>query len=174
MGFLRAARVVASLVLVAACGSSFSSVSGGDGGGSDGGGDATTNDGASDAPGDVPSGDDGPASCPDVSGHYTLSAVGATGCGDLSLAGTECIKQTVCDIAFQSTIATGAGGIDGDATLESDGSFANAALKEGSANRSGCSGTWTAGTSTMTVDCGSTGTPQSCVVALQRTASKCP
>jgi hypothetical protein len=45
-------------------------------------------------------------------------------------------------------------------------------LREGTANRTGCTGTWNAGT--MTVDCGGTNTSQSCVVDLVRVSDTCP
>jgi hypothetical protein len=57
--------------------------------------------------------------------------------------------------------------------LQGDGSFDGAALTEGTVDRTGCTGTWDATTSTMTVDCGGTGSSQSCVVALTQTGTKC-
>ena len=137
-------------------------------------GDATAGDAASDGVGGGgDSATDGPAPpCPDESGLYTMSAVDAQGCGNLNLLALECIQQSGCDIMFQSRVTAAAGpGIDGDPALQSDGSFSNGALKEGTVSRSGCTGAWDATTSTLTVDCGGTGSSQSCVVALKRTAS---
>ena len=170
---------------------------GGEGGRGDGGAgpDSTANDGASsdapmetasesaaDSPADVVAdvqasdapGDGAAVPCPDVSGLYNMSAVDATGCGDLNLLALECIKQSTCSIVFQSRVTAAGSGIDGDPALQSDGSFANGALKEGTSSRSGCAGTWDGSTSTMTVDCGGKGSSQSCVVALTRKAGKCP
>jgi hypothetical protein len=63
--------------------------------------------------------------------------------------------------------------INGDPTLQTNGSFANGALTEGTVNRTGCTGSWDGATSTMTVDCVGTGSSQACVVALRRTGIRC-
>jgi hypothetical protein len=141
------------------------------------GGDA--NDGApstqdaSDASSDAPV-----APCPDVRGAYSITAVDATGCGSsLNTGASQCIRQgqqTTCGITLQSMPSGGGNrAINGDATLQSDGSFSGAALMEGPLNRTGCTGTWDAANSTMTVDCGGTGSSQACVLALRRTGSMC-
>jgi hypothetical protein len=104
-----------------------------------------------------------------------MTVVDGAGCGNLNRLALECVVQTTCTIQFQSRVAAaGVTGIDGDPTLQSDGTFAGAALKEGTVNRTGCTGAWDGSTSTMTVDCGGTGTSQSCEVALTRTALTCP
>jgi hypothetical protein len=103
-----------------------------------------------------------------------LTLVEAQGCGDLNPLAPQCIVQDVCNIQFQSNGSTGnQPAINGDPTLQQDGSFSNGALQEGSGNRTGCTGTWNAALSTMTVDCGGTGSSQACVVALKRTGSVC-
>jgi hypothetical protein len=140
--------------------------------------DATANDGspgtdASDAADEAPA-----APCPDVSGAYAITVVEGQGCITLDANAPQCIRQGqqgACDIVFQSQ-ASGGGAfpaINGDPALQGDGSFTNGALKEGTLNRTGCTGTWDGTTSTMTVDCGGTGSSQACVVALKRTAAKC-
>jgi hypothetical protein len=135
-----------------------------------------TSEGAADVviTGDAPA--DGPtAPCPTVGGAYTLTLVEAQGCGDLNALAPQCIVQDVCAIQFQSNPSGGTKpAINGDPTLQQDGSFTGGALKEGTGNRTGCTGTWNAALSTMTVDCGGTGSSQACVVALKRVADKCP
>jgi hypothetical protein len=173
---------------------------GGEGGGADarpdvgpGGDDAATGDAkadvggeaAADGPseaaadvvttGDAPS--DGPAApCPTVAGAYTVTLVEAQGCGDLNPLAAQCIVQDVCTIQFQSNPSPSSvkAALNGDPTLAQNGSFSGAALKEGTGNRTGCTGTWNGALSTMSVDCGGTGSSQACVVALTRTGDKCP
>jgi hypothetical protein len=182
--------------LAAACGGASNT---GLGGGSDAGGDVRASggddamaadsagdgqnegsvDGSSDGPGDAPSGgdaaNDGPAAaCPIVGGLYSMTVVDGAGCGDLNPLAVECIVQTSCAIQLQSKVAAAGRGIDGDTTVQSDGSFAGAALTEGTVKRGGCTGAWDATTSTMTVDCGGTGSSQACEVNLMRTALACP
>ena len=183
--------------LAAACGGTSST---GLGGGSDAGGDMRASgdddamaadsaggdvqnegsvDGSNNSPGDAPSGgdaaSDGPApACPTVGGLYSMTVVDGAGCGNLNPLAVECIVQTSCAIQLQSKVAAAGGGIDGDTTVQSDGSFAGAALTEGTVKRSGCTGAWDVATSTMTVDCGGTGSSQACEVNLVRTALACP
>jgi hypothetical protein len=107
--------------------------------------------------------------CPDQHGAYSISLSGQ-GCGNLSATGPECITQNACAITF----TTSAGGLAGTAALGMDGSFTGAAINEGTSNRTGCTGTWDPGTSTLTVDCGGVGSSQSCIATLMRTASMCP
>jgi hypothetical protein len=123
---------------------------------------------ASDAQGDV-----APPPCPDVHGAYAITPVEAQGCGSsINASATQCIRQTACGITFQSNGSNKA--INGDPALQGDGAFTGAALTEGSLMRTGCTGTWNAATSTMTVDCGGTGSSQACVVSLVRTGATCP
>lgn len=173
--------------LVGACGGSSNT---GLGGGGDAGADvrasgddaAMAADGAGDvqnSPGDAANGgdtaNDSPAAaCPTVGGLYSMTVVDGAGCGDLNPLAVECIVQTTCAIQLQSKVTAAGAGIDGDTTVQSDGSFAGAALKEGTANRTGCTGAWDAATSTMTVDCGGTASSQACEVSLARTALGCP
>jgi hypothetical protein len=138
---------------------------------------SATNDGlaspgdASDAASDAPA-----APCPDVHGAYTITAVDATGCGNsFNVGARQCIRQgqsAACGIQFQSTGGSTVA-INGEATLKNDGSFSDAALTEGTLNRTGCTGTWDPGTSSLTVDCGGTGSSQACVLSLQRTGATC-
>jgi hypothetical protein len=140
-----------------------------------------------DANGAVPDADDGASSmqdaasdapeaaCPDVHGAYAIVAIDATGCGaSLNTSAPECITQSACGITFQSNGSGGANrAINGDAMLGGKGNFLGAALKEGDLNRTGCTGSWNAANSTMTVDCGGTGSLQACVLAVHRTSSAC-
>jgi hypothetical protein len=152
-----------------------------------GGDDATSTDGAlasdggDDGASPTPDGSDaaidapGPT-CPDLSGGYSVTVVEGQGCGDLNASAPQCIRQGtqgVCDILFQSAVPAGVPAINGDPSLQNDGSFANGALTEGTVNRTGCTGSWDSATSTMTVDCGGTGSSQACVLALRRTGSRC-
>ena len=113
--------------------------------------------------------------CPNVFGTYSVSIMGQ-GCSDLNASAPQCIKgtSTVCAAHFVSVPASGPGAVNGQASLMSDGSFANAMLLFGSVQRSGCVGTWDPATSTMTADCGGIGSSQSCVVTLTRTSTSCP
>jgi hypothetical protein len=120
-----------------------------------------------------------PPPCPDVHGAYSITPVEGQGCGgSFSASAPQCIRQgqsSACGITFQSTVSGGANkAINGDASLQSDGTFSGAALTEGALGRTGCTGTWSAGTSTLTVDCGGTGSSQACVLSLVRTAATCP
>jgi hypothetical protein len=145
---------------------------------SDGGDDGAGNDGTSSQPdGSDAASDVAAPPCPDVSGAYSIAPVEAQGCKDLNLTAPQCIRQGQqgpCDISFQSNTSGGAvPAINGDPTLQSDGSFTGGALTEGTQNRTGCTGSWNAMTSTMTVDCGGTGSMQACVVTLVRTGNRC-
>jgi hypothetical protein len=120
-----------------------------------------------------------PPPCPDVHGAYSITPVEGQGCGgSFSASAPQCIRQgqsSACGITFQSTVSGGGNkAIDGDASLQNDGTFSGAALTEGTLGRTGCTGTWSAGTSTLTVDCGGTGSSQACVLSLVRTAATCP
>ena len=158
------------ILVVAACGGTSTDLLGdggasGDGaaGGDGGNGDGGTRDGA------IVRGDGG-GSCPDLGGSYSLSHTG-DGCGDLSTDVIECLQQ---DNACRAQIKVGGGGgtgLEAAVTVGSDGSFDGANVKLGSADRSGCTGTWDQGSSTLTIDCGGTGTSQSCVVTLTRTST---
>jgi hypothetical protein len=137
------------------------------------------NDGALSTPdaGDATS-DAAAPPCPDMRGAYAITAVDATGCGNsLNASARECIRQgvtTACGITLQSMVSGGGNvAINGDATLQDNGSFSGAALTEGMSNRTGCTGTWDAGSSTLTVDCGGTSATQACVLALRRTGATC-
>jgi hypothetical protein len=101
--------------------------------------------------------------------------VDAKGCGDsVGIAATQCIRQTACGITFLSPMLTnGKSGINGSTSVQSNGDFDGAALTEGILDRTGCTGTWDAATSSMTVDCGGTAALQACVLALKR-GGACP
>jgi hypothetical protein len=116
------------------------------------------------------------APCPDVSGAYSLTIIEGAGCGDLNASARQCIRQSkgTCDIQLSSPVSGGSiAAINGNASIDKAGSFDSAALTEGTLNRTGCTGSWNAATSTMTVDCGGTGSSQACVVALHRTNTLC-
>ncbi len=149
-----------------------------DSGGTDGAlGEAGDSGGSGDSGGPGDSGGDAPTDasrpCPIVGGAYSIMLIDNAGCGNFNSNAPQCIVQTACTISFSSVVSAGFPAINGDPTLQNDGSFTFGALKEGNVNRTGCTGTWTAGTSTMTVDCGGMGSSQSCVVALTRTNTKC-
>ena len=133
----------------------------GDGGSSNGDGGGTRDGGAR--------GDGG--SCPDVGGSYSISHSG-DGCGDLSADATECVQQdNTCRAQIKPSGGGGGLGVEATVTIGADGSFEGANVKLGSTDRSGCTGTWDDSTSTLTIDCGGTGTSQSCVVTLTRTST---
>jgi hypothetical protein len=125
---------------------------------------------ASDAPSDAPP-------CPDVHGAYTITAVQGQGCGtSFDMSAPECVVQAplpTCDISFASSSDAGSA-INGRASLQNDGSFSGAAITEGTLGRTGCTGVWMAGSSTLRVDCGGVDSGQACVLDLVRAASSCP
>jgi hypothetical protein len=135
-----------------------------------------TTDAASEAGPDdaAPSKDAATADCPNVAGAYAVVLVDAVGCGDLSLMASQCIQQDTqgCAITFVSQGSSNTAAINGNATLQGR-SFTGAQLKEGTVDRSGCSGIWDATTATLTVDCGGVGSAQSCVASLRRTGARC-
>jgi hypothetical protein len=151
-------------------------MSGGDSGrGGDSGGSGDTGS-AADTGGGVDTGGGGDSgACPDITGSYGQISRQGQGCGDLNERAPECIvlAQRVC--AFQLTSVTPAGmpAVNGAVLLQSDGSFSNAALQEGSVQRTGCAGQWDAATQTLTIDCGGMGSSQSCIVTMVRTGSTC-
>ncbi len=127
--------------------------------GTKGGGDA------GDAGGDAPA-------CPDEHGAYSVSVSGA-GCGDLDPTAAQCVQQVGCSVSFISNPAGAQRALNGSTAIGADGSFASAAITEGSTSRSGCTGTWDNTSQTLTVDCGGTGSSQSCVATLTRTGATC-
>jgi hypothetical protein len=128
---------------------------GGTGGGKEGGG-----------------GGDSGGACPDEAGRYTMTIAGA-GCGNLSTNNDECVTQSACTI---NAFALGMGGNGLEAsniTIDMLGAFSMAPVKEGNAARGGCVGTWDDAKSTLTIDCGGTGSTQSCIVTLTRSSTSC-
>jgi hypothetical protein len=97
------------------------------------------------------------------------------GCGDLNTSVPQCIVAGAgaCDDQLLSQGAAGAA-INGTVTVDMSGAFSIGALTEGSTQRVGCTGTWNAAASQLTVDCGGVGTSQSCVATLTRTGNTCP
>lgn len=80
---------------------------------------------------------------------------------------TVCITQQACAITLQGTT------LSGTITVGPDGSFSSGAVREGAADRSGCVGGWSSGSSTLTIDCGGKETSQSCEAVLTRAALTC-
>jgi hypothetical protein len=111
--------------------------------------------------------------CPDEHGAYSIVLAGQ-GCGDLNASALQCITQSSCAITLTSTSPAGGQALNGTASLDVAGAFTSAAISEGTANRTGCVGTWSAATSTLTVDCGGVGSSQSCRATLARTSMSCP
>jgi hypothetical protein len=111
--------------------------------------------------------------CPDELGAYTVTTAGA-GCGDLAAGAPQCIKPgaTTCQVQLVSQGAAGSA-LNGTVDLDMSGSFASGAVKEGSVQRTGCTGAWNAAMSQLTVDCGGVGSSQSCIATLARTGA-CP
>ncbi|WP_205287559.1 hypothetical protein, partial [Escherichia coli] len=150
--------------------------------GSDGGSDSASGDsgnGNDSATNDSGNGNDsggGPdaAACPDESGAYTVMLSGQ-GCGDANANTSQCIKQMSCDITFSSVAPNpnSKTALNGMAAIAIDGSFMNAAIKEGTVNRTGCVGVWDGTKQTLTIDCGGVNTSQSCRAVLTRTKALC-
>jgi hypothetical protein len=111
------------------------------------------------------------AVCPDELGAYAVTTAGG-GCGDLIAGAQQCIQAstTACQVQFFSQGVAGPA-LNGTVNLDVSGDFANGFVSEGTAMRAGCTGTWNAATSQLTVDCGGIGTSQSCVATLTRTGS---
>ena len=106
------------------------------------------------------------AGCPDVFGSYKIAMNGT--CGDLNGQAPQAIRGTTeaCSLHFTSVVDSGAAGVNGGASLNSDGKFSSATLYLGTAMRSPCSGSWDAQKVTMTVVCGSSG--NACTLELLR------
>jgi hypothetical protein len=140
---------------------------------------------SSDAPSDVPvdaslgadatdaSSEVSSAPCPNELGAYMVMTAGA-GCGDLAAGAQQCIQAgaTSCQVQLASQGAAGSA-LNGTVDLDMSGNFVSGAVKEGSVQRTGCTGAWSSATSQLTVDCGGVGTSQSCVATLVRTSTTC-
>jgi hypothetical protein len=112
-----------------------------------------------------------------VFGRYTMLMTTGAGCGNLNTGAPQCIQGTnqACFAHFVSVVpGGGTGAVNGGAMLQMDGSFSGANLIFGTVQRSGCVGSWNQATSTMTANCGGTGSSQSCTVTMVRSASTCP
>jgi hypothetical protein len=116
----------------------------------------------------------GASVCPDELGAYAVTIAGA-GCGNLAPGAQQCIEAgaSACQVLFISQGNAGSG-LNGSVALDMGGNFANGAVVEGNAERTGCTGTWNPMTSQLTVDCGGMGTSGSCVATLTRTGNICP
>lgn len=113
--------------------------------------------------------------CPDISGGYGQITTSGQGCGNINTAAPECIMlaQQICAFQLVSAPSTGQPAVNGVVVLQSDGSFSGAALQEGSVQRTGCTGQWSSGNQTLTLDCGGMGSSQSCIVTMVRTGATC-
>jgi hypothetical protein len=111
--------------------------------------------------------------CPNELGAYTIMTAGA-GCGDLGAGAPQCIQAgaTSCQVQLVSQAAAGSA-LNGTIDLDMSGNFASGAVKEGSIQRTGCTGMWNAAMSQLTVDCGGVGSSQSCIATLARTGMTC-
>jgi hypothetical protein len=111
--------------------------------------------------------------CPNELGAYTVTVAGL-GCGDLVPTAPQCIQAgpTPCEVLLVSQ-GTAGEALNGDVDLDMNGNFTSGAVKEGSVQRTGCTGTWNAATSQLIVDCGGTGSSQSCIATLTRTGTTC-
>jgi hypothetical protein len=173
----RVAAIVLGCGVCLACGGPEFTVGGavpGEAGPGGGGNDAASETGFGSSGDAAPSKDAATPACPNVAGSYAVVLVDATGCGDLSITAPQCIQQDPlgCAVTFVSQGSSNTAAINGDATLQGR-SFTGAQLKEGTVDRSGCSGIWDATTATLTVDCGGTGSVQSCIASLRRTGARC-
>jgi hypothetical protein len=111
--------------------------------------------------------------CPDQHGAYSIVLSGQ-GCGDLNASAPQCVTQNACTITFASSSPAAGNALNGTAMPGMDGSFTGAAIMEGTGNRTGCTGTWNESASALAVDCGGSGTSQSCIATLTRTSKTCP
>ncbi len=110
--------------------------------------------------------------CPPLGGTYSMIATGL-GCDGVADTAGECIKMGNAPCEF--SIDTNGAGVAGSIDVDSTGGFTNATLKLNGTTRTGCMGSVTQGAAmkTIVVDCGGTGTSQSCHIVLTRTADGC-
>jgi hypothetical protein len=139
--------------------------SSGTGGSGTGGSTGTTSSGTTSSSGSAP--------CPDELGAYSVAGAGA-GCGDLAAGAPQCIQAggAICQVQLVSQGPAGSA-LNGTVDLDMSGNFANGAVKEGTVQRTGCTGMWNAVTGQLTVDCGGVGSSQSCIATLTRTGKTC-
>jgi hypothetical protein len=104
------------------------------------------------------------ALCPDLRGWYGFWSGYGSGCGSLYGSDPACVRQTGCDVTFQSVTAGSTPGapldggpafINGTATLQIAGNFVNGSLTigGGGVHYSDCTGTWDASASVLAVAC---------------------
>jgi hypothetical protein len=169
---MRFLHVTGTALFIVACGGTGGTPL--DGGNDGTAGNDSGNDSGNDASSDVASdtsGDTG-AQCPNESGLYSVAFSGQ-GCGNVSNNAPICITETSCTITLATKGSGGSNEVSGTTPILNDGSFTGAAINEGSMNRTGCVATWDNGSSTLTIDCGGTGTSQSCRATLVRTNANC-
>lgn len=155
------------------------------GGGNDG---SNASDGGNDASflGDSAltlDGNDG-GGCPNTLGGYSPLVATGMGCGDFNSLAKQCIlpasgagsSMNACVVRFNSEQPATIPAVNGPmlgVDIKADGTFDNAALRLGTINRTGCTGSFNEGTQTMTVTCGGTGTSQSCTITMVRSSVTC-
>lgn len=113
------------------------------------------------------------ATCPNVSGSYTMDESGSD-CQDFNKGAKQCIRVTAgmpCSAKFTSALPVGSIGVNGTADIQPDGTFKDATLILGTKMRSGCTGIWTEASGILVVNCGGFGTSQSCTVTMARSAA---
>ena len=120
-----------------------------------------------------------PPACPDEHGLYSVTVSGKNGCGTLDDSEDVCITQGVmCGIALTSKLPA-VGAVEGETSIKDTGDFIDATILVGGVMRSGCSGTWNASSSQLTIDCGGmvaasdAGPSQICVFTLTRISMSC-
>jgi hypothetical protein len=103
----------------------------------------------------------GMAACPDPTGNFGNPVIAGTGCGELSTMASQRIltSATQCQFEMNSGVV-GPPGLNGLFVLDMAGTFSNTTFQVGTGTLTGCSGTWTA--PTMSVTCGN------CMVTLTR------
>jgi hypothetical protein len=174
----------AAIVVAQGCGSGFSAATAMSGAGGSGtsvstsassSSGTTSTGGTGGATSSSASGTGGATGCPNIVGAYSVTEDGA-GCTGLDIAASECIKpgNATCEVQLVSRATTGNRGVDGTVTLDVNGDFTNGAVSFGTTARTGCTGTWQPGSPPrLVVDCGGTGTAQSCTATLIRLPSAC-
>lgn len=130
-------------------------------------------------------GNDG-GGCPNTLGGYAPLVATGMGCGDFNSLAKQCILPApggsasganACLVRFNSEQPATIPAVNGPqlgVDIKPDGTFANAALRLGTASRTGCIGSFDESAQTMTVTCGGTGTSQSCTITLVRSSVTCP
>ena len=101
--------------------------------------------------------------CMSMEGNFGNPAIAGTGCGELNNMASQRIESTAVQCQFlMNSGVVGPPGLNGSFVLDMAGTFSNTSFQVGTGQLTGCNGTWTDATNTMSVTCGS------CMITLTR------